>query len=57
MRALAVNSTVLENERSTSLLKGISFGALQPGANKVKTLYLSSTGLAGDRVLDISVHS
>ena len=48
---------MLENERSTSLLKEIFFGVLQSGANKVKTLYSSSTGLAGDHVLDISVRS
>ena len=57
IQAPAVNSIVLENERSTSLLKGISFGVLPPGANRIKALYLSSTGLAGDRVLDISVRS
>lgn len=57
IRPLAVNSIVLENERSTSLIKGISFGVLQPGANRVKTLFLISTGLAGDRVLDLSVRS
>ena len=47
----------MENERSTSLIKGISFGILQPGANGIKTLFLISAGLAGDRVLDISVRS
>lgn len=57
LRTLAVNSIILENERSTSLIKGISFGILQPGANGIKTLFLISAGLAGDRVLDISVRS
>jgi len=53
----SVNYIVMENERSTSLIKGVPFGVLQPGANRIKTLSLISTGLAGDRVLDISARS
>ncbi|KAF8627616.1 hypothetical protein AX15_004317 [Amanita polypyramis BW_CC] len=53
----SVNSIILDNERSTSLIKGISFGVLQPGANNVKTLFLINTGVSGERALDISVRS
>jgi hypothetical protein len=54
---LIVNYIVVENERSTSLIKAVPFGVLQPGANMIKTLSLISTGLAGERILDISVRS
>ncbi|KAF7315077.1 hypothetical protein MIND_00021900 [Mycena indigotica] len=53
----AENWIALDDERSSSLIKGISFGVLQPGVSAVKTLYLISTGGAGDRMLDISIQS
>ncbi|KAK0486236.1 Foie gras liver health family 1-domain-containing protein [Armillaria novae-zelandiae] len=39
------------------LIKGISFGVLVPGVSSIKTLNLSNTGGAGDRMLDISIQS
>ncbi|KAK2463095.1 hypothetical protein APHAL10511_004750 [Amanita phalloides] len=53
----SVNYIIFENERSSSLIKGVPFGVLQPGANRVKILNLINTGLPGDRVLDISARS
>ncbi|KAK0494835.1 Gryzun, putative trafficking through golgi-domain-containing protein [Armillaria luteobubalina] len=53
----AVNSITLDNERSSGLIKGISFGVLVPGVSSIKTLNLSNTGGAGDRMIDISIQS
>jgi trafficking protein particle complex subunit 11 len=53
----AVNRIILEDEESTSLIRGVKFGVLEPGAETVKTLYLSNTGAVGDRTLDVSVRS
>lgn len=47
----------LDNERSSGLIKGIPLGMLAPGVNTSKSLYLSSAGAAGDRIIDISVRS
>lgn len=51
------NVIVLEEKRSSSLIKGVSFGVLQPGVSIVKTLYLLSSGGAGDRMVDVSIQS
>ncbi|KAF8891851.1 Gryzun, putative trafficking through golgi-domain-containing protein [Infundibulicybe gibba] len=53
----AINSIVLDDQRSSGLIKGISCGVLAPGVSIVKTLYLISTGAGGDRTVDISVQS
>ncbi|KAF8633400.1 hypothetical protein AX17_004571 [Amanita inopinata Kibby_2008] len=53
----AINAIMMNDERSTSLIKGIPFGTLQPGASCVKTLHLIGSGAPGHRVLDISVRS
>ncbi|KZT21090.1 hypothetical protein NEOLEDRAFT_1244812 [Neolentinus lepideus HHB14362 ss-1] len=45
------------DEESSSLIKGIPFGALASGVNVLKTLYLTSSRAAGPRTLDISVQS
>ncbi|KAI5826272.1 hypothetical protein K523DRAFT_419385 [Schizophyllum commune Tattone D] len=50
----AVNTFTIDDQQSTSLVKGIACGTLVPGASVVKTLHLYSTGAGGDRVLDIS---
>jgi len=47
----------MDDEKSSSLLKGIFCGSLAPGDNLVKTLLLSSRGSLGDRILDISIQS
>ena len=52
-----VNRITLENEESTSLIRGVKFGVLEPGAETVKTLYLLNTGAVGDRTLDVSIRS
>ena len=57
LNELTVNSITVEEESSSSFIKGVSFGTLAPGTSCAKTLYLTSTGGAGDRVLDISVQS
>ncbi|KAL6305207.1 Gryzun, putative trafficking through golgi-domain-containing protein [Sparassis latifolia] len=52
-----LNFISLGDERSTSLIKGVSFGVLAPGVSAVKTLYLRCRGVAADRIIDISVQS
>ncbi|KAJ6631526.1 Gryzun, putative trafficking through golgi-domain-containing protein [Mycena sp. CBHHK59/15] len=51
------NVIVFDDERSSGLIKGVNFGILQPGVSVVKTLYLISTGAAGDRMVDVSIQS
>ncbi|KAJ3553164.1 hypothetical protein NM688_g3760 [Phlebia brevispora] len=53
----AVHSISYDRETWTNLIKGVSFGILAPGVSVMKTLYLTSSGAAGDRVIDISVQS
>ena len=52
-----MNRIILEGEESTSLISGVKFGVLEPGAETVKTLYLLNTGAVGDRTLDVSIRS
>ncbi|KAJ7030012.1 Gryzun, putative trafficking through golgi-domain-containing protein [Mycena alexandri] len=51
------NAIVLDDERSSSLIKGVDFGVLQPGVSVVKTLHLISSGAAGERMVDVSIQS
>ncbi|KAF8271123.1 Foie gras liver health family 1-domain-containing protein [Lactarius quietus] len=53
----AVNAIHVDEEHSQNLIKGITIGTIEPGATTLKTLYLTSTGGVGDRVLDISIQS
>lgn len=53
----AANRIILEDEESTSLIRGVKFGVLEPGVETVKTLYLLNTGVVGDRTLDVSIRS
>ncbi|EMD33144.1 hypothetical protein CERSUDRAFT_118207 [Gelatoporia subvermispora B] len=53
----AVNHISLDDQKSSSLVKGIPLGVLPPGASLLKTIYLFNDGIAGDRTLDISVQS
>ncbi|KZP28516.1 hypothetical protein FIBSPDRAFT_917686 [Athelia psychrophila] len=53
----AVNHIVFGGERSTGLIKGVSFGTIASGVTALKTLNLINTGAAGDRTLDISIQS
>lgn len=52
-----VNSIMLDDESSPSLIKGVRVGILAPGVSALKTLYLRNTGAGGDRMVDISVQS
>jgi len=53
----AVNRITLDDDESTSLIRGVKFGVLESGAETVKTLYLFNTGAVGDRTLDVSIRS
>ena len=52
-----MNWIVVEDTRSSSLIKGIQLGVLAPGVTIVKTLHLFNTGASGDRMIDISIQS
>ena len=52
-----MNWIVVEDTRSSSLIKGIQLGVLAPGVTAVKTLHLFNTGASGDRMIDISIQS
>ena len=56
-RFSAVNRITLEDEESMSLIRGVKFGVIEPGAETIKTLYLLNTGAVGDRTLDVSIRS
>ena len=55
--SLIVNYIVMDDQRSTSLIKGIACGTLSPGVSILKKLYLTNLGAPGDRVVVISVQS
>ncbi|KAF8511539.1 Gryzun, putative trafficking through golgi-domain-containing protein [Gautieria morchelliformis] len=46
---------IICTERSTSMIKGVAYGSLDPGETVSKTLVLHSTGASGDRTIDVSV--
>ena len=48
---------MIEDERSSGLIKGIEFGTIHPGETSIKVLYLSMSGAAGPRIIDISIQS
>lgn len=52
-----MNRIIFEDEESTSFIRGVKFGILEPGAETTKTLYLSNTGAVGNRTLDVSIRS
>ncbi|PIL33423.1 hypothetical protein GSI_04045 [Ganoderma sinense ZZ0214-1] len=53
----AVNYIAMDDQRSTSLIKGVACGTLAPGVSILKKLYLTNHGGDGERVIDISVQS
>ncbi|KDR75635.1 hypothetical protein GALMADRAFT_268205 [Galerina marginata CBS 339.88] len=53
----AVNWIVVDDERSSSLIKGIHVGVLAPGVSATKTLHMFNTGAGGDRMVDVSVQT
>ena len=52
-----MNYIAMDDQRSTSLIKGVGCGALAPGVTVLKKLFLTNTGAPGERVVDISVQS
>ena len=48
---------MVDDTRSSSLIKGVQLGVLAPGVTIVKTLHLFNTGAGGDRMIDISIQS
>jgi len=52
-----VNWIVVDDQKSSSLIKGINLGILAPGVSTVKTLHLFNTGAGGDRAVDVSVQT
>ncbi|KAG8862565.1 hypothetical protein FRB96_001122 [Tulasnella sp. 330] len=53
----SVNRIVFDDQDSVALIKGVSFGTIQPGGTCSKRLYLLSSGSSGGRILDISIRS
>ncbi|KAH8115389.1 Gryzun, putative trafficking through golgi-domain-containing protein [Phellopilus nigrolimitatus] len=53
----SLNYILIEDEQSSGLIKGISYGVLHPGTTACKTLHLVSTSSAGERMLDVSIQS
>ncbi|KAF9560978.1 hypothetical protein CPC08DRAFT_817945 [Agrocybe pediades] len=53
----AVNHIMVDDERSTSLIKDIHLGVLAPGVSAIKTVHLFNTGAGGDRMIDVSVQT
>ncbi|KAH7329744.1 Foie gras liver health family 1-domain-containing protein [Rhizoctonia solani] len=51
------NDITIGHETSSSLIKQVSLGLIQPDDHSSKTLILFTRGLPGDRVLDFSVRS
>lgn len=51
------NTISIDDEQSSSLIKGVYCGVIKPGVVVAKTLHLLSHDTAGDRVLDISVQT
>ena len=47
----------MDDQRSTSLIKGVACGTLAPGVGILKKLFLTNHGGDGERVIDISVQS
>ncbi|PVF96750.1 hypothetical protein CPB86DRAFT_736228 [Serendipita vermifera] len=52
-----VNYVSFGEERSTGLLRGITFESIKPGESQSRTIYLNCTGSLGKRVLDISLQA
>lgn len=52
-----MNTIAIDNEQSSGLIKGIEFGTIHPGETATKVLFLSMSGAAGPRIIDISIQS
>lgn len=48
---------LVDDQESVSLIKGINFGILAPGATGRKVLKVVNSGSAGERMLDLSIQS
>jgi len=53
----AEDEIALGDQRSSTLLKGVQLGTLEPGDNVQRKIELFCTRAPGDRVLDVSVQS
>lgn len=53
----SVNKISFEEQESTGLIKGVQFDTIPPGGIASKTLYISSSGFPGNRVLDVSIRT
>ncbi|KZT35207.1 hypothetical protein SISSUDRAFT_1064673 [Sistotremastrum suecicum HHB10207 ss-3] len=53
----ADNTILIDDQSSSSLIQGVSFGILRSGEKQAKSLVLRSSGPSGPRLLDISVRS
>ncbi|KAG8930220.1 hypothetical protein FRC01_003141 [Tulasnella sp. 417] len=53
----SVNKISFAEQESTGLIKGVQFGTIAPGGIASKTLYISSSGFHGNRVLDVSIRT
>jgi len=49
------NWIIVDGERSTSLIKGVELGVVEPGGRVVKRVWLVCGGVRGERVVDVEV--
>jgi hypothetical protein len=50
-----VNWIIVDGERSSSLIKGVGLGVVEPGGCAVKKVWLICTGVRGERIVDVEV--
>lgn len=49
------NWIIVDGERSTSLIKGVELGVVEPGGCAVKRVWLVCANVRGERVVDVEV--
>ena len=57
MHIPTANTITVDAETSSSIIKQISLGTLQPSSSLTKTIFLRADGHPGDRILDVSIQS
>lgn len=50
-----MNWIIVDGERSTSLIKGVGLGVVQPGGRVRKRIIVICSGVKGERVVDVEV--
>ena len=50
-----MNWIIVDGERSTSLIKDVELGVVEPGGCVIKRVWLVCTGVRGERVVDVEV--